>query len=71
MQDQTRRDDNPLWYDYVLPDEKPARWLLALASLFSLLVAAARAFGWIYGLPANLRRMTARVSDMWRRSRAR
>ncbi len=29
-------DDNPLWYDYVEPDEPPDRILLVLACLFNV-----------------------------------
>lgn len=30
--------DNPLWYDYVEPDEPPSRTLLVLAGLFNVIL---------------------------------
>lgn len=47
-------DDNPLWYDYVEPDEAPSQALLVSANLFNVALDGARAIVRVYVLPDQI-----------------
>lgn len=55
------QDDNPLWYDYVEPDEAPSPALLASANLVNVALNAARAIVRVYMLPD---RVWCRAADL-------
>lgn len=47
-------DDNPLWYDYVEPNEAPSPALLASANLVNVALNAATAIVRVYVLPDRI-----------------
>lgn len=59
-------DDNPLWYDYVEPDEAPSLALLAGANLVNVALNGARATVRVYVLPD---RIWCRAADLLARHR--